>query len=53
MMKAIYLKDGLKGFYAGAPPVVVGNAVKSCVRFASYERFKALLRGEDVSPDRT
>lgn len=49
MMKAIYLKGGFKGFYAGAPPVVVGNAVKSCVRFASYERFKALLRGNDVS----
>ncbi|KAJ9090790.1 hypothetical protein QFC20_007817 [Naganishia adeliensis] len=47
MMKAIYLKDGFKGFYSGAPPVVVGNAVKSCVRFASYERFKALLRGND------
>lgn len=49
MMKAIYLKDGFKGFYAGAPPVVVGNAAKSCVRFASYERFKTLLRGNDVS----
>lgn len=50
MMKGIYVNDGFKGFYSGAPPVVVGNAVKSCVRFASYERFKALLRGNDVSP---
>lgn len=48
-MKAIYFKDGFRGFYSGAPPVVVGNAVKSCVRFASYERFKALLRDDEVS----
>jgi hypothetical protein len=41
--------QGFKGFYAGATSVIIGNSLKSCVRFASYERIKEGLRGSDVS----
>jgi len=40
---------GVRGLYAGCPALVVGNSVKSGVRFVAYDRFKQALADKDVS----
>ncbi|GAA5916541.1 hypothetical protein JCM6882_003578 [Rhodosporidiobolus microsporus] len=55
IVRQTWQQRGLAGFYAGAGPFVVGNALKAGVRFLTYDAVRDALRDSEgkITPSRT
>jgi solute carrier family 25 citrate transporter 1 len=48
IIKSTLKERGIRGLYAGAPALIIGNAAKAGVRFLTYDSLKSLLADKEV-----
>jgi solute carrier family 25 (mitochondrial citrate transporter), member 1 len=48
IIKSTLRERGIRGLYAGAPALIIGNAAKAGVRFLTYDSLKSLLADQEV-----